>query len=235
MRLRLRDLSLPLVGVVFACGSSPSGVESAPSSILSGTPSDDMQVVLLAFDNGFLLKCSGTLIAPDVVLTAAHCVGPSTAWAYVGYSKAGLAIESNTGAKRYRIVDSALMKIDEAQCPMAGVDVGLLRLETSSDVPPAALADHEPEIGDECVVAGYGMHSPGAGLDLVEQEGTDWTMNQRRQARIRVFDKSGAGTSDWFSARASTAPTRAAPSSAAARSRAWSLARSTATSPCSIS
>jgi hypothetical protein len=43
-----------------------------PPPITDGSPSTDVAVVALAFDD--TLVCSGTVIAPQAVLTAAHCV-----------------------------------------------------------------------------------------------------------------------------------------------------------------
>ena len=67
--------------VVPACASSDDGdVGTVAAPIIGGTlAADDNAVVLLASyptDRSVLATCTATLVAPDVLLTAAHCVDP---------------------------------------------------------------------------------------------------------------------------------------------------------------
>src|SRR5579883_2057562 len=61
---------------VAACGAPPSErVGETRSAIVNGSPSDSSQdfavhVVLANYANA----CTGTLVAPDLVMTAQHCV-----------------------------------------------------------------------------------------------------------------------------------------------------------------
>src|SRR3982751_5220114 len=84
--MRSRDwmsISLFCSVVVTACGRAdePSAVSEEGASVIGGEsdPGDPSVVAVYAqqpgADSGFL--CTGSVIAPTVVLTAAHCVSPS--------------------------------------------------------------------------------------------------------------------------------------------------------------
>lgn len=71
----LRRAVLPLLAVVAACSSS-SPVSHNAQGIIAGKAStaDQDAVVLLVSLDGGLGSCTGTLIAPNLLLTARHCV-----------------------------------------------------------------------------------------------------------------------------------------------------------------
>ncbi len=62
--------------VWLALAASGGAAGASPLPITGGTPSSDAAVVALGF--GDSLVCSGTVVAPQAVLTAAHCVGGSS-------------------------------------------------------------------------------------------------------------------------------------------------------------
>lgn len=75
----LRRILPASVFVLAACSSAPNDATSigtAESPVIKGTASDSTQdaVVLLVSTDGGYGACSGTLIAPNLVLTARHCV-----------------------------------------------------------------------------------------------------------------------------------------------------------------
>jgi V8-like Glu-specific endopeptidase len=85
----LPAISLTLLSCLAAC-SSTSGEErtgQARSAVINGKPSDSSQdsVVLLVHydptDRSGVGQCTGTLLAPRLVLTARHCVGDTDAYA----------------------------------------------------------------------------------------------------------------------------------------------------------
>lgn len=199
-RLFVAPLLLSVVGAsaLLACSADAPSPGASESDILNGTKSDRRDVVLLASSRD-TQACSGTIIAPDVIATAAHCLGDLT-WVYVGYSKPTQNSDTklsepdpNGGEptwKRYKIAESVGMPgFIEQGCPMVGTaDVALLRLETPIlDVPPAAIAEHAPAIGEECVVVGYGRHNADEDAATNEQTNQNWSYNEQRAARVNIL------------------------------------------------
>src|SRR3989442_15248218 len=81
-----RPAALLLSSLVAACGSTAEIAES-DGEIQGGKPdSGDPAVGLLWMQSGGF--CTGTLIAPQVVLTAPHCVNETVATFYTGRGSA---------------------------------------------------------------------------------------------------------------------------------------------------
>jgi hypothetical protein len=117
--------------------------------------------------------CSGTLVAPDVVLTAGHCVeepvaafytGAGDGAAEVGRLPAGGFVEHRVIAQ---VAHPSYRSLD--QCPNPTFDVGLLRLAAPvHGAKPLALAAQPPPKGATCRAVGYGVHNQGD-KEIVEQ------------------------------------------------------------------
>jgi Trypsin len=172
-----------ILGIVFA--------QAAPASAITyGQPDDNRHLyvgaVVLADEQGEGLSCSGTLIAPDVFLTAAHCTfdleqfgiefrgvtfdsvyDPGTSVVYPGTLHVHPDFElpgPNSDAK-----DIAVVVLGEE---VTGIQPALL--------PSAGLLDQLANDGDlkgqRFTVVGYGVtertHEPGSGAPVFGEGGT---------------------------------------------------------------
>src|SRR6266567_3038833 len=117
-------------------------------------------VVLIVGSRGN--SCTGTAIARDLVLTAAHCVLPGADYKLVGF-EAGRqpVLKDVTSVSRH-----PQFKVETLLAHRATADVALLKLAQPlpAGITAAALAgSHAVAAGDRFVVAGYGVTVRGDG------------------------------------------------------------------------
>jgi Trypsin len=116
-------------------------------------------VVMISHSRGF---CTGVALAPDLVLTAAHCVAPGAEYRIIEFDAAHQPVlKPVTSVARH-----PSFKLDALLAHRATADVGLLKLAAPLAAPalPAQIAGRTAFTpGDRFTVAGYGVAVRGDG------------------------------------------------------------------------
>jgi secreted trypsin-like serine protease len=156
------------VAAVVLCAAAPAG------AVVGGTPVPDGRLRYVAnisiADAG---NCSGTLIAPDWVVTAGHCGSLTGAALPTPIGMPSLAIDvklasvrtDGTGAEDHKVT-RVVVDSDYLVTNGDGNDVTLLQLDRPSAVAPAHIAAvgerHIWDPGKNATIAGFGLTSENA-------------------------------------------------------------------------
>ena len=191
--IMLLAVGMSALGCNAAAVSDGAGDDSA----IQGGHADakDEAVGLVWFEGGGF--CTGTLIAPDLVLTAGHCVEHKVEGFYLGSGPAG---QASVGAgappnmERHAVADQAAYPgfAGVWSCPASTFDLGLLKLSKAiTKVTPRHVAKSAPAVGTVCSAVGYGEHSDGAQTTYEQKRRATETVTSSNDVAIAVTFKTG--------------------------------------------
>ena len=139
--MRIRSLVAVLATAVAGVLGASSGVVANPGPtplIIGGGYVSSAPWAAAVFSNGSF-TCSGTIIAPEWVLTARHCVGGSMS------VRVGSVYRSSGGTTR------------SVTAAYGRYDLALMRLSSSVNTSYVTLANSNPPIGSTNSIYGWGM------------------------------------------------------------------------------
>lgn len=174
----------------FVLSVSPAGaiVGNAPAA----DPALARHLVMIVGSRGNF--CTGTAIARDLVLTAAHCVAPGADYKLVEQDAAGAPRLADVA----RVARHPQFSMEKYLAHLATADVAMIKLvrPLAARVVPAPLAAPPRPVapGDRLVVAGYGVATPGDGRSGGVARGATLTVTgQPGTLQIRLFDPTTRG------------------------------------------
>jgi len=162
---------------------SPTDLGTLQHAIRSGSPADDQTfgavVALAAIVNDKRVQyCTGTLIEPDVVLTAAHCVDSTPQFPFDDYFDMGIIHVLTGDDVLEQTPDETLDLADYRIYPgftwsQSGRDIAMLKLTKPSNKTPIAVVprDFKPLADQPITFVGYGDTETGTAGKRLQTEG----------------------------------------------------------------
>ncbi len=186
-----RDMTRFLLALALCAGSAlPAFAITGNAPDARGAHSTYGRALVMITGAGSSL-CTGTALARDVVLTAAHCVQRPNSVVRTSKTSAALAIRETAIHPRFDLKAYALHR--------ATADVALVRLAAPlpPEIEPAELAPGtvRPAVGDRMTVAGFGVAAANSDAGLgIARSATLAVTGQPGTLQIRLHDPATRNT-----------------------------------------
>ncbi len=168
-----RNLTIAGTALLMACGSSSSGTAPTPlagevdTRIVNGVPSTTADDAVVMLTEGGQFSCTGTLVAPNLVLTARHCVTDMNETDECGtfttdHRASAIGIAVGVRANQGRPVAKGKQLFHENQASGCSYDIALILLD--QDVPGAVISKVRLGVttaGEAASTVGYGDNGSG--------------------------------------------------------------------------
>jgi secreted trypsin-like serine protease len=169
--------------VAAALVATPAGPAQAVFNGSSSDPDNYGWVVKvdMTYPEG-IASCTGSLIKPDTVVTAAHCIR------YNGRVPSQTSVTFHSGSKgdQYSIPVARAVPMPEYNAALIKDDIALLFLQSSVSEPTIELASADAPVGAGVTVAGYGCTG-----DPLKAEDPCGAPNRLREIKVKTV---AAGT-----------------------------------------
>lgn len=156
-------------------------------SLIGGRPANRGEYPEIVYIRSGNARCSATIVGPEVILTAGHCVADQGSIGPVA-EIVDFVIDQTAYTAKCRQAPLYRDNIEDH-------DVALCKVDKSMDVVPAKISSEGPKIGQEVILTGYGCVKEGGG------GGNDGIL---RVGKSRVTQLP-QGSNHWFYTRSATA------------------------------
>ncbi|RYZ09140.1 MAG: trypsin-like serine protease [Myxococcales bacterium] len=202
-------IAIAAVALTTACSArAPEQTEGWQQAVVGGEPSDESQdgVLLLrgTVDDGSELLCTASLVAPNLVLTARHCVAYLSEGLFSCSARGELEPSDAEGGRLGLHIPADQLEVYSGRAPRrASVargqrvfstlsptictnDIAFVLLDRALSFPLVPMRLERPaEAGESSVLVGFGMDESEMGIDYVTQP-----RRQRRDLRIAAVGPS---------------------------------------------